>query len=375
MVGPLAPLKASALHNVTLTDIQSVCEFYPDAVVLVSHQGNIVGANALAQSLFGFPAQELIGCTIECLIPQRYAAAHTSHRAAFALAPQTRPMGIGKELVAQRKDGTELPVEISLSPMTTSDGPLVMAVVHDISDRKRAEQAMIESREQLRRLSAYLQQAREEERTVIAREVHDELGQSLTALKMDLANMEELLQQNTQGDVLPRLSERIRSMSDLISATVLTVRKISTQLRPVLLDSLGLVPAIEWQIEEFQNRTGIHCTSRVFPEEFDVERERSTAVFRILQEAMTNVARHAQATEMHISLELDHDRLILGVNDNGRGISDHELNQTKSFGLLGMRERALMFGGDLSISGEPGKGTTITLSIPVDPGIHERGEL
>jgi len=358
-------MKATPLHIANLKDIQSLCEFLPDAVVLVNQEGIIVRANLLAHTLFGYAATQLVGCAVEQLMPQRFHKVHASHRAAFALEPHTRPMGIGKELLAQRQDGTDFPVEISLSPMATADGLLVMAVVRDISDRKRGERALLESREQLRRLSAYLQQAREEERTVIAREIHDELGQSLTALKMDLVSMEEMLQRGNQGTGADHIMTRMRSMSDLIDSTVQTVRKISTQLRPVLLDSLGLVPAIEWQIEEFQNRTGILCSIDVSPEDFALDMERSTAVFRILQEALTNVARHAKATKVHIHLTLVGHLLTIGVKDNGRGISEYEMNQTKSFGLLGMRERALMFGGDLSITGETGQGTTITVSIPV----------
>jgi two-component system, NarL family, sensor histidine kinase UhpB len=342
----------------------SLLEFLPDAMLLVDGKGSIVKANALAHSLFGYSSPDLIGSSVEQMLPTRVREAHVQHRATYDQAPFTRPMGIGKELVAVRFDGSEFPVEVSLSPLASPEGLVVLTVVRDISERKQAEKALFESREQLRRLSAYLQKAREEERTMIAREIHDELGQALTALKMDLVNIEEIAVAFARAADTQALSERVASMSQLIDSTVQNVRKISGQLRPVLLDSLGLIAAIEWQLEEFQNRTNITCTIAVLPEEFEVDPEKSTAIFRILQESLTNIARHAKATEVDVLLSLENGTLTLEVKDNGVGISESDVAKTGSFGLLGMRERALMFGGALTLSGGPEGGTTVAVRMP-----------
>jgi two-component system, NarL family, sensor histidine kinase UhpB len=354
-------VSTSSTNDINLT----LLEVLPDAVLLVSGNGSIVKANALAHALFGYPAGGMIGQSVEELLPTHFRGGHRQHRATYELAPFTRPMGIGRDLVAIRNDGTEFPVEVSLSPLETQEDLVVLTVVRDISERKNTEKALLESREQLRRLTAYLQRAREEERTLVAREIHDELGQALTALKMDLVNIEEIAAGSMQTLNFPAMADRLASMSQLIDATVQAVRKISAQLRPVLLDSLGLIPAIEWQLEELQNRTNIRCVLTVSPEEFEVDRDRSTAVFRILQEALTNTVRHAKAAEVDVRLTLDGCTLFLEVRDDGRGISVSDTVKAGSFGLLGMRERAFMFGGELTISGLPGKGTTVSLKMPV----------
>jgi PAS domain S-box-containing protein len=233
-----------------------------------------------------------------------------------------------------------------------------------VSERKRAEARLRESREQLRNLAARLQSVREEERAHIAREIHDELGQSLTGLKMDLAWLASRLPEDQ-----PWLREKPQDMRRLIDATIQTVRKIATELRPGILDDLGLTAAIEWQAQEFQARTGIACEFISRLEEFPLERDRSTAIFRIFQETLTNVARHAQATRVSVSLRAHNGSLVLEVRDNGKGVTAEELADPQSLGLLGMRERALLFGGEVSISGQPGAGTTVTAQIPL---LHAR---
>jgi signal transduction histidine kinase len=215
------------------------------------------------------------------------------------------------------------------------------------------------SREQLRALSAHLQSVREEERALIAREIHDELGQELTGLKMDLSWVIKRL-----PDDQKLLIRKTESMSKLVDNTIQSVRRISTKLRPGVLDDLGLTAAIDWQAEDFQNRTGISCEFHSNLREVDLDQDRSTTVFRILQETLTNVARHASATHVNIFLKEETNSLALVVEDNGRGITEGEASDPKSLGLLGMRERALVFGGEVQIRGTPGRGTTVTLKIP-----------
>jgi len=229
----------------------------------------------------------------------------------------------------------------------------------DITDQKRAQEELLASRQELRALSARLQSLIEKERTALAREIHDELGQALTALKMDLAWLSNKLPK-TQ----PLLLKKAQSMSEVITATVQTVKRLSTQLRPGLLDDLGLVAAMEWQAQEFSQRTGIKMKISFQPEDLALEPDLSTAIFRIFQELLTNVARHAKASRVVTSLIKKAGKLELRVRDNGRGIKKKEISSSKSFGLIGMRERVYSFGGEIEIEGIPGKGTTAIVRIP-----------
>jgi two-component system, NarL family, sensor histidine kinase UhpB len=215
-----------------------------------------------------------------------------------------------------------------------------------------------ESEEKLRRLAAHLISVREEERAHIAREIHDELGQVLTGLKMEVTWLAKRLKEKS-------LIEKTDSMCKLIDSTVQTVRKIATGLRPEMLDDMGLVAAVAWQSKEFQKRTGIRCRSKLPPETVKLDIDISTTMFRIFQEILTNVARHSRATRVDIDLGVSEERVSLEVTDNGVGIPDSEVNGKKSLGLLGMHERALLFGGEVRIGGSPGHGTRVAVSIPI----------
>ncbi len=214
--------------------------------------------------------------------------------------------------------------------------------------------------EQLRALSARLLSIREEERTRISREIHDELGQALTGLKMDLS---WLLRKSPENS-LP-FAEQIKPMTELINKTIQTVRRISTELRPGVLDDLGIVAAIEWLVEDFKNRTRIECTSFADLNGAVIGPELSTALFRILQEALTNVIRHAEATHVTIGIRNDAGVIVLEVEDNGKGISEGNIRNARSLGILGIRERALLFGGEVHIEGAAGKGTTLVIRVPL----------
>ena len=221
----------------------------------------------------------------------------------------------------------------------------------------RKSERLRESEDKLRRLAAHLISVREEERAHIAREIHDELGQVLTGIKMEVGQLAKRLTD-------PALLAKTDSMSKLIDSTVQTVRKIATGLRPEMLDDMGLIAAVAWQAKEFQKRTGIRCRAKLPPEvKFDIDI--STAMFRIFQEILTNVARHSRATRVDIELTLGAEQVGLEVTDNGVGIQDDELTARKSLGLLGMQERALLFGGDVRITGTPGHGTRVSVTIPL----------
>lgn len=252
--------------------------------------------------------------------------------------------------------------EIKAIPQHAGSGEMVdvIHVIRDITERKQTEEEIRQNQEQLRNLAAYLQKVGETERTNIAREIHDELGQTLTVLKIDLSLMRKKWPEDSKA-----LYERTEAMLILIDKTIQTVKKISTELRPGLLDDLGLSAAIEWQSDEFQKRTGIRCTVTTDPADITLDRERNTAIFRILQETLTNVARHAEATEVNILLQKNIDQIELHVVDNGKGITQEQLSNPKSFGLLGIRERVTIFGGTITITGVPGNGTTVIVRIPI----------
>jgi signal transduction histidine kinase len=228
----------------------------------------------------------------------------------------------------------------------------------EIAERRQAEQQVRESEERLRALASHVITVRERERAHIAREIHDELGQVLTALKMDIVWLSRHLHESM-------LLEKTESMCQMVDDTIRTVRRISTGLRPEVLDDMGLVAAIAWQTTEFQKRTGVRCKSALLPESMTFDKDLSTTMFRIFQELLTNVARHAQATRLEVELcTVDH-QLMLKVSDNGVGIAPGNANGKASLGLLGMRERALRLGGSVDISSARGTGTRVAVSIPM----------
>jgi signal transduction histidine kinase len=229
----------------------------------------------------------------------------------------------------------------------------------DIEDLKRAESALQHSFDQLRALAARLQSVREEEGTRVARQIHDELGQALTAIKLESAALIRELPREAK-----RQSNRAESIAKLADETIQAVRRISTELRPGILDDLGLAAAVEWVTEEFQARTGTKVQLTLPGVDLVIDREHATALFRILQEILTNVARHANATQVSVRLVQEEGSLILEVHDNGKGVSKEDLSAGRSLGILGMRERALLLGGELAISGAPALGTTVTVRIP-----------
>jgi len=258
-------------------------------------------------------------------------------------------------------DGTIRYCSMLGHPVADQKGEVVefIGTVMDVTERKQTEKKLQNSFEQLRALAGRLQSVREEERARVAREIHDELGQAMTAIKMDLTAL--ILELPANGN---EASKRIERSLKLVDGTIQAVRRIATELRPGILDDLGLAAAVEWAAEEFQARTGITCHVSLPASDIALDPERATALFRIFQETLTNVARHAKATGVDVTLARNTGDLFLEVHDDGKGISDEELSERKSLGILGMRERALLLGGELTIIGAPGRGTTVKVRIP-----------
>ncbi|HVQ28367.1 MAG TPA: PAS domain-containing protein [Vicinamibacteria bacterium] len=242
-----------------------------------------------------------------------------------------------------------------------------VGVMIDITESRKASDELRRSREQLQDLSAHIEWVREQERAAISREIHDELGQALTALKMDLGWLGRRLTSDPTPPPRARLLERIATMSQIVDGTIQRVRRISSELRPGLLDDLGLTAAIEWQAREFESRAGVRCEFRSEVSEDWLDRELATAMFRILQETLTNVARHANASRVEVELTQHADRLMLAVRDDGDGIPAEGPGRAHSMGLMGMKERARRLGGLLTVSGRPGRGTEVVVAVPLHP--------
>jgi two-component system sensor histidine kinase/response regulator len=238
----------------------------------------------------------------------------------------------------------------------------------EIEKRTAVETNLKESYKRLHRLSAYQEAVREAERTRIAREIHDELGHVLTALKIDVSWMQNQLPQDTE-----QLQKKTRTILDLINRNINTVQRISRDLRPGLLDDLGLIDAIDWQTQEFQERTEIKCQLEVIPDEIlELKPELTTAIFRIYQEILSNIARHSEATHASISFSKQKNSLELKVSDNGRGITQAQVDDSDSFGLMGIQERLYPWKGTFNVQGETGRGTTVTISIPLTQSQMEK---
>ena len=320
--------------------------------------GQFIDANAAALKALGYKRKEMLALNFASLLDEsRLTKAIKSLQEIIRSGHQKKP----DEYKLKRKDGRYIWVETEGSLIYKDGKPFaVQGIARDITAKKMAEEALRKSEEQLRNLATHIQSVREEERTAVAREIHDELGQALTAIKMDLSWLDKKM----PAEHIP-LFKKTKEMSALIDSTIQTVQRISAELRPGLLDDIGLLAAVEWQAEEFQKRTDISCDLSVSSQDITVDQDRSTAVFRIFQETLTNITRHAHASQVKVSLVKKNNTLELKVKDNGRGIIEEKISNPKSLGLMGIQERVHSLDGKIHIRGIPNKGTTVTVSIPL----------
>lgn len=344
------------------TLLDELFEQAPQAVVLMNVNHEVVRVNREFTRVFGYSQQEAHGRRLsEMIVPDE--SLDEVQRYADMLA---RGQRVDAEGERRRKDGSRLYVSIVHVPVSLPGGEIAAyAIYRDITKRKQAEERLRATSEQLRALSARLQSAREEEGTRIARELHDELGSALSSLRWDLEEIDEVLTESTDLSHLAALRKKIEALISLTDTTLNTVRRISSELRPIALDELGLMEAIEWQAQQFQARTGIVVNCDCPLESDDLPQEQAAAIFRIFQEALTNVLRHAQATRVDVIAKKEAGEFVLTISDNGRGITEDEQSGSPSLGLLGMRERANLIGGKIQITGVEGKGTVVTLRVPI----------
>jgi PAS domain S-box-containing protein len=268
------------------------------------------------------------------------------------------------ESTFQKRDGTQFPVTFFTSQIQLSDGPAIVAFITDISERKQAREQLESSLQQLHGLSSHLQTVRENERASIAREIHDELGQALTGLKMELFWLKSLQGKENDVEYARLVEEKLTSAMKDVDNTINVVRNISTSLRPSILDNLGLVPALEWLAHDFEVRAGIPCVFKARLRNAEFSKEFTTAAFRICQESLTNVARHAHASRVMVNLHASSNDILLEVEDNGQGITEEQINRGDSLGILGMKERAYAFNGTVELKNPPTRGTRVTACFP-----------
>ena len=329
-------------------------DFSPAAYVTLTDEGLIAEINLTAARLLGQFRTLLPGKAFVTFVarPDAVKFLHHLHQCRQA------ETGVIAELTLATA-GRTVQVQLTTIRANQSEGHLFRTVIIDLSERKQREADLERTNEQLRELSSRLHSAIEQERARIAREIHDELGAMLTAIKMDLSWCAKTMANAADFPV-----EKVAALIQSVDAAIQTVRKIATDLRPSLLDTMGLWAAIEWQAQQMQEKLGIPCEVEISGRELTLEQDLATAVFRIVQEALTNIARHAAASKIRVTVATGPAELLLEVKDNGRGITPAQILDQKAWGLLGMQERARTFGGKITISGMPGKGTRVSLHVP-----------
>jgi len=338
-----------------------------DCVFITSVEGDWIDFNDAALDMFGYDSWDELS---QVSIPSLYV--NPEERSVLTAIIEKQGYVNEYPVSLRRRDGTVIDTHITSGFQRDAEGSkrIFYGTIRDITDRRQAEEELRTSRLQLRALATRLQQIREEERIMIAREIHDEMGGGLTGLKMDLSWLLRRMSDVAPDDARVALLDRIHTSNALIDQMIHVVRRISTNLRPSVLDDLGLIAALNWQAQEFTSRTEILCEFVTSLDYVILEDETATGVFRVFQEALTNVVRYSRATKVIVVLRegerspFGNGYLVLEIRDNGRGITAEEIMNPKSLGLLGMKERVLAFGGELSISGELGGGTTLVLKIP-----------
>ena len=348
-----AKMRAEQENARLLARLSGLLDSAMDAIIAIDESQCIVLYNRAAESVFGWRVDQVMGQPLDKLIPERFRQRHAHHVRRFATVGVTsRRMADGTVLHGQRASGEEFPIEASISQLDTGEGKLLTVIVRDITEKVRAQ-------EDLSAFAAEAHTTLENEKKRVARELHDELAQALTALKMDAIWVQGKLPAGSEA-----ASAKLGEMLAVLDGTVAATRRIAADLRPLLLDDLGLVSAVEWLVQSFIQRSGIACSLSV-EEDLELHEPYATAVFRILQEVLANVGKHARASHAAVDIARDSDALVLRVSDDGRGFSLTEPRKPESLGLMGLRERVRLLKGSMEIDSAPGRGTRISVLIPV----------
>ncbi|MDP3021425.1 MAG: PAS domain S-box protein [Methylococcaceae bacterium] len=344
-------IEVETLQSKSEAKLRAILNNIADAIIISDDHGVIELLNPAAETTFGFAAGELTGKNVRELLPESdrllidLGLTQLSDQTAVAIQ-------LSNDINGLRKDASTFPIDFVLNKIDIDQRKLIISTIHDISESKLSEQL-------LRNFSSHLEAATEQEKTRIAREIHDQLGSILTALKMDLSWLKKQLPEHLTESHL-----KISTMKQHINDAMQTVREIATALRPSILDHLGLIAAIDWQLDKFKQQTGIDCTLLTSQNTIEVDEQPATAIFRIVQEALTNISQHAHATEVNVNIHtLDAD-LLLTITDNGCGMNQSQMHKLGRYGILGMHERVRHFGGTLTIDSAPDAGTRIKVRMP-----------
>jgi len=343
--------------------LRGILDSAMDAIITVDSTQHIVLFNAAAEAMFGCPRDEALGAPLAWFIPERFRGVHAEHVRRFGAAgTASRRMAAQRIVTGLRRNGGEFAIDASISQLEERGSKYYTVILRDVSGRVRVEEALRRSQEELREVGAATHAAREQAKSRIARGLHDGLAQSLTALQMGVAWCKKRIPEGQ-----PAMGARLDRMEVLLEQTVAATRRIAADLRPLMLDDLGLLPAVEWLVESFTQRNGIPCELAVSSAELELPSATATAVFRIVQEALANVSKHAEASRVKVAIERDGSELTLSIRDNGAGFSLQSPRKPNSYGLLGLRERASLLGGKASITSAPGEGTHVEVRLPVTP--------
>lgn len=345
---------------------RALLETAAQAVLAADASGTIVLANRMAADMFGYGPNELLGQLLEELVPQRLRSHHAALRAEFIAAPKNRPMGSGRDLLGRRKDGSEFPIEVSLSSVNTRQGPLAVSFVSDITARKQAEAALRNSEEQLRVLAGSLLTAQEDERRRLSRELHDDITQRLAFLSIELGNLAGQL-----PDPLQDTHTTIRALQEQALDASAEVRRLSHGLHPSVIEDFGLSTALEEFCGEFEKAQAVRVHFDGLVDDSRVSPACATCLYRITQESLRNAVTHGHASEIRVTLSLCPESMQLRVTDNGTGFLTDSARATTGLGVVSMRERIRLVNGTLTLSSQPGQGTEITAVVPLSGVGHE----
>jgi PAS domain S-box-containing protein len=390
IVGPLAALTALLLGFVSVflarqlkedaalrqqttegrTRLRAIVDSAMDAIITIDDKQRIVLFNDAAERIFGHSRENTLGTPLNQLIPERFRAAHAKHVERFGSTGETtRRMGAKLVLYGLRADGEEFPIDASISQVSVGGLKLFTVILRDVTDRVRADAAIARSHADLRSLSRAAHEALEGERRRVAREMHDELGQQLTAMKIDVSELEKSLLTER-----PDLQNRCIHLRGLIDQTVASSRRIAADLRPLMLDDLGLGAALEWLTQNTTKSAGLDVRLTVDETLAEVSEPHASAIYRIVQESLTNVVRHADAKVVEVHVHAENSHASVTVRDNGKGIEPTDQVKHGSFGLLGIKERARLLGGEATIDNHPGGGVIVKARLPFAPVSTEDGE-
>ncbi len=341
--------------------LQGIVDSAMDAIISVDGEQHITLFNRAAERIFGYEPREVLGRPLDLLIPSRFHRDHRRHVDNFGrTGVSSRPMMAQRIVTAVRKSGEEFPIDASISQNEIRGQRFYTVILRDVSMRERTRRELAQAREDLRELSVASRTAREQENSRISRELHDELGQNLTSLKMDLAWLEANVVDGNE-----RIGRTLSGMRSVLDSTVAATRRISADLRPLLLDDLGLLAALEWLAEETSRRHGFTVDLAVDEQTGALPEPLASHLYRIVQESLTNAGRHAAARKVRVGLRSIGREVHLDVRDDGRGLSPEDLQKKGSFGLVGIRERVYILAGSVEIRGDPGHGTEIHVRLPI----------